>query len=57
MVKGVPIREIKNKSHEDLLGELKRLRVKIIYNQRKNYKILDLLKFQVLLLLKLPKLK
>jgi hypothetical protein len=28
MVKGTPVREFKNKNHEELLGELKRLRVK-----------------------------
>lgn len=52
MVKGVPVKEFTKKNDEELVGELKRLRVNIIYNYRKNYKPSDSLKLQVPLLLK-----
>ena len=56
MVKGVAVSEFRKKNNEDLLGELKRLRV-ILYNTRKNSNKSDLLNNLVLLLLKFPKSK
>jgi hypothetical protein len=57
MVKGTPVRDIRNKNTEELLGELKKLRVITSNNNRKNYKQSDLLKSPVQLLPRLPKLK
>jgi hypothetical protein len=57
MVKGVAVGEFRKKNQDELLGELKRLRVINISNLRKNYNKLDLQSNQVQLLLKFPKSK
>jgi hypothetical protein len=57
MVKGVAVGEFKKRNHEELLGELKRLRVTNIPNLRKNYNKLDLLSNQVPLLQRFPRSK
>lgn len=57
MVKGVPVKEFTKKNDEELVGELKRLKVIYIVNIRKNYKQSDSLKYQGLLLLKSLRLK
>jgi hypothetical protein len=56
MVKGVAVSEFRKKNHEELLGELKRLRVFVSY-VRKNFNKSDSLNNLVLQLLKFPKLK
>jgi hypothetical protein len=57
MVKGVAVGEFRNKNHEELLGELKRLRVIYHINLRKIYNKSDLQSNQVLLLPKFPRSK
>jgi hypothetical protein len=57
MVKGVAVGEFRKKNHEELLGELKRLRVFNIFIFRKNYNKSDLLNSQVPLLPRSLKLK
>jgi hypothetical protein len=51
MVKGVAVGEFRKRNNEELVGELKRLRV-YIFNLRKNYNKLDSQSNQVPLLLK-----
>jgi hypothetical protein len=55
MVKGVAVSEFRKKNHEELVGELKRLRVINNSNLRKNYNKSDLLSNLVPLLLRFPK--